>query len=72
MTLTAIIFILLGIIAIFGFGYFVGRNNPNIDAVNNLILKGELVTKTLADGVVGLEKFGTKVGAAASAAKKAL
>jgi hypothetical protein len=72
MSFVAILFIILGLIIYGGIMFAVGRNNPSIPVVNSLIAKGDVVVKTLADGVVGLEKFGTKVGAAASAAKKSL
>jgi|GEM_PF-5064408 len=35
--------IIFGIVCIWLFGFFVGRNNPNISAVNSLISKGKAV-----------------------------
>lgn len=41
-----ILLISLAVIGLWLFGFFVGRNNPNIAAVNNLIGAGKVVIDT--------------------------
>lgn len=38
--------IIVGIVALFVFGFLVGRNNPNLTAVNKLIAAGKVIKDT--------------------------
>ena len=44
------------IIAAFIFGYFVGRNNPSIGAVNKLLADGKIVADTTGKVVSIIKK----------------
>lgn len=51
--------IFLGVVGLFLFGFFVGRNNPNLKSVNNLLAAGKAAYDT-ASNVVKSVKAATK------------
>lgn len=50
------ILIIAGIVGIWSFGFFVGRNNPNLKAVNNLIAQGKAIVDKTGNIVKALKK----------------
>lgn len=47
---------ILGIAGIFVFGYFVGRNNPNLKAVNKILSTGKAVISAGGQVVAAAKK----------------
>lgn len=51
-----VILITIGIIGLWIFGFCVGRNNPNLKSVNNLIAKGKVFIDTTGKIIKSVKK----------------
>ena len=52
--------IFLGVVGLFLFGFFVGRNNPNLKSVNNLLAAGKAAYDTASNVVKSVKSAAKK------------